>query len=135
LAAVLLLLPLADVWPRTELALFRWERLRGASREPPGSDVDRAYRALAPHLPAQGVIGFRRVTRRGRQADATSQEAGEQRFRAQYALAPRRVVDYTNEDYLVEYGPADSAQSAGHDPQFTLLAVANEDARAYRRLP
>lgn len=121
----LLLLPASAVLPMAEWNLHIWQRLRTANRLSPDMGTDMAYRDLAPHLPARGVIGVHEVG-----------ESTERRlfFRLQYALAPRKIVVTREAEFVIEGGPASAPASLTHDPQFTLIAAPEADLRVYRRL-
>lgn len=116
--------PTASSWARTGVDWRRWARLRADQRVSPDEETDRAYRALVAVLPERGSVGVHVVV---------SGDDGRTRFRLQYALAPRRLLDSIDTPFVVEVGADTSSESLVRNAQFLVVAAPTPDLRVFRR--
>ena len=120
-----LLIPVYATVPRTEWAGRIWWRVAKGDRIRLGDGKDQAIRTLVPFLPQSGDIGF---------SNAGGDPTDESRFRVQYGLAPRRVLNSTTPEFVVETGSAERPAPLSHSADFALVFAHDTDLRLYRRI-
>jgi hypothetical protein len=103
-----------------------------AARARPHDDMgeqDATFRAFAIHLPRRGTIGYLQPF------DGWSEAAVRTHYAAEYALAPRIVVEARNDEFMIV---ARGAERPGGDPRlngYVLVATLPEGHRLFRRFP
>ena len=92
-------------------------------------ELDAAFRAFAIDLPSRGTIGYLQPF------DGWSEAAVRTHYAAEYALAPRIVIENRNYQFLIV---ASGAERPGGDPRldgYVLVTTLPEGHRLFRRFP